>query len=120
MTFEIVDRQEIVVHLYSTRNTRPLQHYGNVHYVSRRMKYAIVYINKQISDRIIDEIEKIDFVKSVSLSPRKEIDMNFEQALGEDNTDFIRSLNGKHQERSLDDIVASFKSAKSATTEKEG
>ncbi|MBG9982198.1 YlbG family protein [Aerococcaceae bacterium DSM 111020] len=120
MTFEMIDRQEIVVNLYSTRNTRPLQHYGHVQYVSRRMKYAIVYINKEVSDQLIEEIEKIDFVKSVSLSPKKEIDMNFEQVLGEDNTDFIRSLSGNYHERSLDDIVASFKSTKSDNPKEEG
>lgn len=120
MTFELIDRQEIVVYLYSTRNTRQLQQYGHVQYVSRRMKYAIVYVNKQVSDRLIEEIEQIDFVKSVELSPRKEIDMSFEEVLGDNNTDFVRSLTGKYQERSLDDIVASFKSSKQTTEQEEG
>lgn len=109
MTFEIVDRQAIIVNLYSTRNTRQLQHFGHVHYVSRRSKYAILYVNAATAEEVKTQIEQLDFVKSVSLSPKNEIDLNFSQALDPDDNSFVRSLTGSHQERSIDDIVASFK-----------
>ena len=109
MMFETVDRQALIVNLYSTKNTRKLQHFGHVHYVSRRLKYAIVYVNSATIEAAKTQISHLDFVKSVSISPKKEINFNFEESLDPDDNTFVTSLTGSHQERSLDDIVASFK-----------
>lgn len=109
MTFKLIDRVPLIVQLYSIRNTRQLQNFGQVHYVSRRMKYALVYVNSATVDQAMEQINHLDFVKTVTLSPKKEISLNFEEVLGPDDTTFIRSLTGSYHERSLDEIVASFK-----------
>lgn len=74
-------RQEVIVWLYSAKKIKPIQKYGYIYYVSSKMKYAVVYINKASMDATMRKIEKLHFVRSVELSPRNTINMNFDEVL---------------------------------------
>ena len=78
---KFIQRQSIIVWLYSTKNIRQLRKYGFVHYVSQRMKYAILYVNKEETTKILQELQGLFFVREVELSHRDEIDMTFEEAI---------------------------------------
>lgn len=75
-------RKGIIVWMYSLSARKALQNYGVIYYVSRKMKYAIMYVNKASLDKTIEKISKLRSVKSVELSHRDEIDMNFEEKIG--------------------------------------
>lgn len=66
----IGQRQGLIVWLKSLKKARQLKRYGNVHYVSKRLKYAVVYCDMKNRDRIIQKLESLSFVKKVELSYR--------------------------------------------------
>lgn len=76
-------RKGIVVWLYSLSARKALQNYGVIYYVSRKMKYAVMYINTSNMQKTLNKISKLRSVKSVELSHRDEIDMNFEERIGQ-------------------------------------
>lgn len=64
-------RQELIVWMYSNKKVKQLQKYGFVYYVSRKMKYAIVYTDIEEADHIQKNLEKLHFVRQVDVSPRQ-------------------------------------------------
>lgn len=64
-------RQALIVWMYSNKKVKQLQKYGFVYYVSRKMKYAIVYTDIEEADHIQKNLEKLHFVRRVDVSPRQ-------------------------------------------------
>ncbi|WP_100330805.1 YlbG family protein [Bacillus xiapuensis] len=62
------ERQAIIVWLHHTKPAKSLRKYGNVHYVSKKMKYAVVYCNQEEIERTVDKLQSLSFVKRVELS----------------------------------------------------
>lgn len=80
-TFELTQRQELVVWLKGTKKLNQLKKYGYVYYVSRKMKYAIVYTSAAKATEMQQKLSELACVKKVIVSPRQEIDMNFDNVL---------------------------------------
>ncbi len=66
----IGQRQGLIVWLYSLKHARHLKRFGNVHYVSKRLKYAVLYCDMKNRDAIIKKLESLSYVKKVELSYR--------------------------------------------------
>jgi uncharacterized protein YlbG (UPF0298 family) len=64
-------RQELIVWMYSNKKVKQLQKYGFVYYVSRKMKYAVLYTDMAEADHIQKNLEKLHFVRQVDVSPRQ-------------------------------------------------
>lgn len=58
-----------------------LRKFGNVHYVSKRLKYVVVYCNMDEAERIAAKIGSYSFVKQVDLSYRPFLKVEFESKL---------------------------------------
>lgn len=76
-------RRGLIVWLYTLKNITRLQHYGQVYYVSRRLKYAVVYVDDASVERVIKELSQCHFVRTVDISHRPEVDMTCAQAVPE-------------------------------------
>lgn len=72
----------LAVYLYYNRDARKLNKIGNILYHSRRMKYLILYVDKDKKDETIDVLNNMKFVKEVAPSLLDDIDMNFVGNLG--------------------------------------
>lgn len=83
--FETAKRQELIVYLYSSRKVYPLKKYGFLYYVSHRMCYAVMYVDTKDVEQSIGQIEKLPFVKSVEKSAQATINMDFDEALAQEN-----------------------------------
>ncbi|MCR8969253.1 YlbG family protein [Facklamia sp. 7083-14-GEN3] len=81
MTFETVKRKSIVVWLYTLKQWKQLRKYGTVHYLSERLKYAIVYVNDSQIDETLTSLRNLNFVREVEVSYRDDIDMTFKNAI---------------------------------------
>lgn len=46
MAFEAKKRRGVIVYLYHLRQSKQLRRYGNLQYVSRKMKYALIYMDE--------------------------------------------------------------------------
>ncbi|MFZ4450257.1 YlbG family protein [Salibacterium aidingense] len=72
-----VDRTGIAVWLRSTKQVRHLRKYGVVYYVSKSMKYAVLYCNLSDVDEVIQKIENLSFVEKTERSRKPEIRTEF-------------------------------------------
>lgn len=57
-----------------------LRRFGNVHYVSKRLKYVVLYCNLEDTDSIIEKISSYSFVKKVEPSYKPFLKTEFENA----------------------------------------
>ncbi|WAA10609.1 YlbG family protein [Fervidibacillus albus] len=73
-----VQRQGIIVWLYSLKHVRQLRKYGNIHYVSKRLKYVVLYCNLHDSEKIMGKLQSFSFVKKVELSYRPYLNLDFD------------------------------------------
>lgn len=75
--FKKQERQGIIAYLYYNRDARKLNKFGDVLYHSHKMRYQILYVNKEEAEDIAKEISELKFVKEVLLSEFDNIDENF-------------------------------------------
>lgn len=61
-------RQGIIVWLYSLKQAKMLRKFGNVHFVSKRLKYVVLYCDLEDVDSIMGKIQNYSFVKKVEQS----------------------------------------------------
>src|SRR5699024_5661814 len=78
----IQKRRGLIVWVYSLRQLKNLRRYGFVHYVSRKMKYVVLYKNKEDVKKSLIKIQHIHIVRQVYHSYRPYIDMNFSNKIG--------------------------------------
>lgn len=81
MKHSMTERQELIIWVYSLKHFNKLKRYGIIHYVSKRMNYVIMYVDRTQQDETIQKLKKLHFVRDVELSPRREVDMDFENVL---------------------------------------
>lgn len=61
-------RQGIIVWLHSLKHVKLLRKFGNIHYVSKRLKYVVLYCNVEEVDHLLEKIGSFSFVKKVEPS----------------------------------------------------
>jgi uncharacterized protein YlbG (UPF0298 family) len=80
-------RVGLAVWVNNIRTVRHLKRFGNIHYVSKRFKYAILYVDADFIDEAIQIIKKFNFVTHVERSYRHEISLEFQSASNRKETD---------------------------------
>ncbi|PLR84092.1 hypothetical protein CVD25_12760 [Bacillus canaveralius] len=73
-------RQGIIIWLYSLKQAKMLRRFGNVHYVSRRLKYAVLYCNQEEMEGLLEKIQSYSFVKKVEPSYKPFLQLEFENS----------------------------------------
>lgn len=81
MEFELIERQALVVWLYTLKQVKNIRKYGHVHFISNRLRYVILYVNRDEQDEIIEKLNKLHFVQKVEISYRDDIDMTWKDAI---------------------------------------
>ncbi|MBT2756134.1 YlbG family protein [Mesobacillus foraminis] len=76
----IGQRQGIIIWLYSLKQAKMLRRFGNVHYVSRRLKYVVLYCDLEDTDALIQKISSYSFVKKAEPSYKPYLKMEYENA----------------------------------------
>ncbi|AWI12048.1 MULTISPECIES: YlbG family protein [Bacillaceae] len=71
-------RQGIIVWLYNIKTAKNLRKYGNIHYISKRLKYVVLYCNQEEIEIIMDKLKNFPFVKKVEPSYRPFLKTDFE------------------------------------------
>lgn len=73
-----VSRQGLVVWYKHKKNLRQIRRYGHLIYASRRLKFAIIYVNRDEIEEIEKKLNKLPFVKKTERSYRPFLSTNFE------------------------------------------
>ncbi|GAK47240.1 hypothetical protein LOSG293_030790 [Secundilactobacillus oryzae JCM 18671] len=77
MEFKIQAKEELIVYTYNLKQMRQLKRFGDMAYISRRMRYAVLFVNQEKLEETKQQLEKQHFVKRVVESPRAELDVWF-------------------------------------------
>jgi uncharacterized protein YlbG (UPF0298 family) len=75
------ERQGIIIWVYSLRHMKTLKRFGLIHYVSKRMKYVVIYVNRTELETTIRKLKELHFVRQVEPSYRPLINMDFKEVL---------------------------------------
>lgn len=67
------ERVGYIIWLSDVKPARNLERYGSLHYVSRKMHYAVLYVNADRAEETIRSIHRLPYVKKVERSYRSEI-----------------------------------------------
>lgn len=75
-----VKRQGLIVWFQHRKNIKHIKRFGHLIYVSKRMRYAVLYMNQSDIDAIEAELLKLPFVTKVERSYKPYLKTNFENA----------------------------------------
>lgn len=73
-------RQGIIVWLYSLKQAKMLRKFGNVHFVSKRLKYVVLYCDLEEVESIMEKIQNYSFVKKVEPSYKPFLKTEYENS----------------------------------------
>ena len=66
----MVDRQGVIIYLHHLRQAKSFRKYGHVHYISRKMKYVVLYCDQEDVDGVISKVEQSSICKeSIAFLP---------------------------------------------------
>lgn len=70
-------RQGLIVWYRHRRNVRQLKKYGHLLYASRKMKYVVLYVNQDETEKIKEALKNLSFVEKVEASYKPKIRTSF-------------------------------------------
>ena len=90
--FAMKQRQGLVVWVYSLKQLKTLRRYGTIMYVSRRLKYVYLYLDRDEIAATSHKLIKLRFVKRVEPSHRPELKTEFGDEIGKFKPHWIYML----------------------------
>lgn len=69
----LIPRTGLIVWVSDLKQTRHLERFGTIHYVSKKMHYVVMYVNADKAEETTKALLKYPFVKKVERSYRNEI-----------------------------------------------
>ncbi|AJY76444.1 YlbG family protein [Paenibacillus beijingensis] len=67
------ERTGYIVWVNDWKAARNLEKYGNVHYISRKMHYVVIYLNSERAEDTLRNVQRLPYVKKIERSYRNEI-----------------------------------------------
>ncbi|MXO80173.1 DUF2129 domain-containing protein [Paenibacillus sp. OT2-17] len=67
------ERTGYVIWVSDIKAARNLEKYGNVHFISKRMHYVVIYMNADRAEDTVKNIRRLSYVRKVERSFRNEI-----------------------------------------------
>lgn len=74
------ERQGLIVYVYQLKHAKSLRRYGHVQYISRKLKYVVLYCNRNEIAYTKNKIQRLPFVKDVVESYRPFLKNEFENS----------------------------------------
>ncbi|NBJ68512.1 MULTISPECIES: DUF2129 domain-containing protein [Clostridia] len=73
-------RQGLIVWFQHMKNLKQIKRYGHLLYSSKKLKYAVIYVNQDELEKIEKKLLKFTFVSKVDRSYKPFVETNFENA----------------------------------------
>lgn len=74
------DRQGLIVYVHHLKQAKSLRRYGHVHYISRKLKYVVLYCDQDEIEVTMAKMIRLPYVKNVVPSYRPFVSTEFENA----------------------------------------
>ncbi|WP_181348938.1 YlbG family protein [Thalassobacillus sp. CUG 92003] len=75
-----VKRQGIIVYFQHMKNLRQIKKQGHLIYASKKLKYALLYVDQSEHSEVMEQLEGFSFVSRVEPSQKPFITTDFENA----------------------------------------
>ena len=98
---EQTERQAIIIWLYTLKQLKQLRKFGNVTYISKKMKYVYLYVDQADAKDIMAKLDRLHFVRSVELSHRPSVRMDFTKILPELREEYALAKSKQKQEQAI-------------------
>lgn len=72
------ERQGIIVWFQNRRNIKQIKRYGHLIYTSQKLKYAVLYVNREEIEDVEKRLNKLAFISKVSRSQKPFIRTEYE------------------------------------------
>lgn len=82
----IPERSGLIVWVQHFKSLRRLERLGIVHYVSKKMKYVVLYVNKDEAETVTTQIQRWNFVTKVERSYRNELKTEYSSNIPDKTT----------------------------------
>lgn len=76
----ITKRQGLIVWFQHMKNLKQIKRYGHLIYSSRKLKYAVIYVDQEELETIETKLLKLSFVSKIDRSYKPFIRTNYENA----------------------------------------
>jgi len=74
-------RQGLIVWFQHKRNIKQIKRFGHLIYVSKKMRYAVIYVNQDELEEIEEAMLKLSYIIKVDRSYKPFIETNYENAI---------------------------------------
>ncbi len=75
-----INRQGLIIWFQHRRNIKHIKRFGNVIYVSKKLRYAVVYVNQMEIEEKENELIKLPFISKIERSYKPFLKTDFENA----------------------------------------
>ncbi|GGM20457.1 UPF0298 protein [Paraliobacillus quinghaiensis] len=75
-----IKRQGLIVWFQHMKNMKQIKRYGHLIYVSRNLKYAVVYVDQEEAEDKLVKLQKLPFITKVEHSFKPFIKTEYENA----------------------------------------
>ncbi|WLV25665.1 DUF2129 domain-containing protein [Aciduricibacillus chroicocephali] len=76
-----VSRQGLIVWFQHMKNLRQIKRHGHLVYASKKMRYAVLYVNQDEIGDVEVRLQKLSFVSRTERSEKPFVNTTFENAL---------------------------------------
>lgn len=74
------ERQGLIVYVHHLKQAKSMRRYGHVLYISRKLKYVVIYCNQEDIENTIAKLNRLPYVREVLPSYRPFVSTEFENA----------------------------------------
>jgi uncharacterized protein YlbG (UPF0298 family) len=75
--FDVTPQQAVYVFYRSYKQVRELNKIAEVRYTSRKMRYALMYVNSDELDATLEKLQGLHFVKEIKVSEIDDVKKEF-------------------------------------------
>jgi len=76
-----IKRQGIIVWFQNRRNIKQIKRYGHLIYTSKKLKYAVIYVDQENIEKIEGKLKKLPYILKTSRSQMPYIRTNYEKVI---------------------------------------
>ncbi|PKR86940.1 YlbG family protein [Heyndrickxia camelliae] len=74
------DRQGLIIWLNNLKHAKSLRRFGNIHYISKKMKYVVLYCDRSEIETLEEKLGSFGFVRKVEPSYRPFLKTEYENS----------------------------------------
>lgn len=74
-------RQGLIVWFQHRKNIKHIKRFGNLIYISRKLRYAVIYVDREKLAETEENLLKLPFISKVEQSYKPFVNTDFENAL---------------------------------------